>query len=140
MSSSPFPAAGGFHHVALKTRAWDASLAFYTEVLGFTEKIAWGEPDRRAIMLSVGGGGYLEIFEDIAYTPIANGALLHIALRTSDTDAAIARVREAGCKVTMEPKNVDIQTTNDAGVVPVRIAFFQGPNGEVWEFFENELT
>ena len=134
-------AGGGLHHVALKTGSWDASLAFYKGVLGFTEKILWAYPDgNRAGMLDTGAGNYLEIFEDAKYVPAPNGALLHLALRTGEPDAVVDRARAAGCKITVEPKDVTIRTTNGAGPVPVRIAFFEGPNGEVWELFKNELT
>ena len=131
----------GLHHVALKTRSWEASVAFYKSVLGFTEKILWAYPDgNRAGLLDTGGGSYLEIFEDKFFTPATNGALQHLALRTKTLDADIARIRAAGCKITVEPKDVTIQTTNGVGPVPVRIAFFEGPNGEIWELFQNELT
>lgn len=32
---------GGFHHVCVKTRDWDKTMAFYQDVLGCTEKVAW---------------------------------------------------------------------------------------------------
>ena len=132
---------GGLHHVALKAKSWDASLAFYKGILGFTEKILWAYPDgNRAGMLDTGGGNYLEIFEDRNYVPSPNGALLHLAIRTTRLDEVLFGVRNAGCKITVEPKDVTIKTTNGAGPVPVRIAFFEGPNGELWELFQNELT
>ena len=132
---------GGFHHVALKTKSWEASLAFYKNVLGFSEKILWAYPDgNRAGMIDTGGGNYLEIFEDRNYIPAPDGALLHLALRTTRLDEVVARVRKAGCKITVDPKDVTIKTTNGVGPVPVRIAFFEGPNGEIWELFQNELT
>jgi hypothetical protein len=41
----------------------------------------------------------------------------------------------------MEPKTVEISTTTHGpGKVPVRIAFVKGPDGEVIEFFQNDLT
>jgi glyoxylase I family protein len=138
---NPVLGGGGIHHVALKTKNWDASLAFYKEVLGFAEKITWAYPDgNRAGMFDTGGGGYLEIFENHTDSPAANGVLMHIAIRAKDVNTVTERVRAAGCKVTVEPKGVTIQTTNGAGPVPVRLAFFEGPNGEVWELFQNELT
>ena len=91
-------------------------------------------------MLDVGDGNYLEVFEDLAYVPTANGSILHFALRTTRLDAVVERVRATGAKVTMEPKDVTIATTNDAGPVPIRVAFCEGPNGEVIEFFQNTLT
>ena len=140
--ANPAPAPRvGFHHVALKAKSWDASLAFYKGILGFTEKITWAYPDgNRAGMFDTGDGDYLEIFEDRTYSPAPHGALLHLALRTNTLDSDLARIRTAGCKITVEPKDVTIQPTNGVGPVPIRIAFFEGPNGEVWELFQNELT
>lgn len=135
------PPTVGFHHVALRTKQWDESVRFYCDQLGFTPKIIWNLPTGfRAAMLDTGAGHYLEVFEDPHYTPHPDGALIHLALRTADVDAATAKIRAAGMRVTVEPKNVTIQTTNGAGSVPVRLSFFVGPNGETWEFFQNELT
>ncbi len=133
---------GGFHHVAIRARDFDRSVNFYTDVLGFAPRIAWGEAPARAIMLDTGDGNYLEIFErpDQAPPPETEHAILHFALRTDDTDAAVKLARDAGCEVTMEPKDVDIPTTLGPHPVPVRIAFFKGPDGEVVELFENEVT
>ncbi len=134
---------GGLHHVALKTRDWDKSMAFYGDVMGFVPRVAWSMPNgNRATMLDTGEGNYLEIFEDPAYESQADGALLHLAIRTSDVTAATERVRAAGMTITMEPKDVAIANTAPGlgAPVPVRISFFRGPNGEIWEFFQNELT
>jgi glyoxylase I family protein len=130
----------GFHHVCIKTRDWDQTLRFYRDTLGCTEKIAWRAAPERAVMLDTGGGNYVEIFEDQAYTPAADGAILHFALRTVKLDEVAARVRAFGAKITMEPKDVTIATTNGAGQIPIRIFFCTGPNGEVIEFFQNTVT
>ncbi len=130
----------GFHHVCIKTREWDRSLAFYRDLLGCTEKIAWRAAPQRAIMLDTGDGNYMEIFEDLAYVPAPNGAVIHFAFRTTRLDEVAARVREAGAKITVEPKDVTIATTNGAGAVPIRIFFCEGPSGEVIEFFQNAVT
>ena len=138
---NPVLGGGGIHHVALRTKHWEASLAFYKEVLGFAEKITWAYPDgNRAGMFDTGGGSYLEIFENSGDAPAPGGILFHLAIRTKDVNAVTERVRAAGGKVTVEPKDVTIRTTNGAGLAPVRLAFFEGPNGEVWELFQNELT
>lgn len=137
---------GGFHHIAINTRDFDRSVAFYKDVLGCTTKIAWGEPGKRAIMLDTGDGNYLELFErpdmpPAPQTPM-NGqiGIIHFALRTTDTDGVLERARAAGAPVEMEPRGLDIQTTEGDGPVPVRIAFFRGPDGEVVEVFQNEMT
>lgn len=140
MPTNPILGGGGFHHVCLKTREWDATMRFYRETLGFTEKIAWREAPQRAVMLDAGDGNYLEVFEDLGYDAAANGVYLHIALRTTRLDEVAARVRAAGAKITMEPKDVTIPTTNGAGPVPVRIFFCEGPGGESIEFLQNALT
>ncbi len=130
----------GFHHVAIRARDFDKSRRFYVEVLGFREKIRWGEAPKRAVMLDAGKGDYLEIFErpDLPPPPDGDAAILHFAIRTDDTDAATQRAREAGAVVTIEPKDVNIPST--PGPTPVRISFCKGPDGEVIEFFQNTLT
>jgi len=128
----------GFHHVAIRARDFDASVKFYTEGLGFKEKIAWGEGDRRAVMLDGGNGNYIEIFAGGTDVPKPEGTYLHLALRTADCDAAIARARAAGAEVTVEPKDVVIQSR--PAPTPVRLAFCKGPDGELIEFFQNETT
>lgn len=130
----------GFHHVCIKTRDWDSTRHFYCETLGFTEKISWRTAPNRAALFDAGNGNYVEVFEDLAYLAAANGAVLHFALRTTRRDQVAARLREAGVKITMEPKDVTIPNTTAVGPVPIRIFFCEGPNGEIIEFFENSLT
>jgi glyoxylase I family protein len=129
---------GGFHHVAIRAHDFDASVHFYTEALGFVEKIRWGEGPKRAIMLDAGDGNYLEIFANAAPGPKPEGAILHFALRTTNTDAAIERARAAGAEVTVEPKDVHLQCT--PGPTSIRLAFCKGPDGEIIEFFQNDAT
>lgn len=130
----------GFHHVAIRSWDFDKTVAFYTEAFGFRPKIGWGEKPDRAVMLDVGDGNYLEVFEGKTtegHKP--EGAVIHFALRVKSCDDAVARARAAGALVTMEPKNVDIPSY-PTGPTPVRIAFIKGPDGEHIEFFENSLT
>jgi len=130
----------GFHHVCIKTRHWDRTLAFYCGTLGLKEKITWRAAPNRAIMLDTGDGNYLEVFEDLAYEPAPDGVVIHFALRTTRLDEVAALVRATGAKITMEPKDVTIATTNAHAPVPIRIFFAEGPSGEVIEFFQNSLT
>ncbi len=137
---NPILGGGGFHHLCLKTQDWDRTMAFYRETLGFTVKIAWRSAPERAVMLDTGDGNYLEVFEDLKFTPSREGMLIHFALRTTRLDAVTERVRAFGAKITVEPKDAIIRTTNNAGEVPIRIFFCEGPSGEVIEFFQNTLT
>jgi glyoxylase I family protein len=123
---------GGIHHVALKARDFDAAVAFYTDVLGFTPALRWGEGDKRAILLDTGDGSCVEVFAGGADAP--EGRLMHLALRCSDVDGVIERVRSAGREVTIEPRRVDIPSDP---AHPVYIAFFIGPEGETIELFDD---
>ena len=138
--ANPILGNGGFHHVCVKTRDWDRTIEFYRDVLGCTEKIAWRAAPQRAIMLDTGDGNYLEVFEDLDYRPAPHGSVVHFALRTTRLDEVAALVRTAGAKITVEPKDVTLATTNGAGAVIIRVFFCEGPNGEVIEFFQNVAT
>jgi glyoxylase I family protein len=130
----------GFHHVCVKTRDWDRTMAFYRDLLGCREKLTWRAAPQRAAMLDTGDGNYMEVFEDLAYVGATQGAVFHFAFRTTCLDEAAAQVRAAGYRITIEPKDATIATTNGAGPVPVRLFFCEGPNGESVEFFQNTLT
>jgi glyoxylase I family protein len=129
---------GGFHHVAVRVHDFDAALRFYKEALGFTERVTWGEGDKRAVMLDTGNGSYLEVFAGGQAQPPERGSLLHYAVRTDDVDGAIERAKKFGMQVTVEPKDVTIPSKPFP--LPVRLAFCKGPGGEEIEFFKNELT
>ena len=129
---------GGFHHVAVRVPDFDAGLRFYRDVLGFQEKVGWGEGDKRVALLDAGDGAYVELFGGGQANAKLEGAFLHMAIRTSDVDGAVERARAAGMEVTVEPKDVTLQSRPFQ--VPVRLAFFKGPGGEVIELFQNELT
>ena len=126
----------GFHHVAIHAADFDRSIRFYQDVLGLQEKISWGEAPTRAIMLHAGDHRHIEIFEKPDVQPSENGIILHFAFGTDDCVGMLEKVRAAGMKITMEPKVVDI--LSPGGPVPVHIAFFQGPDGEIIELFESE--
>lgn len=122
---------GGFHHIAIRVFDFDKTVAFYTEILGFTERVRWGEGDKRAIMLDTGDGNYLEVFAGGKEGQKDEGAFLHLALRSDRVTEAVELARAAGMEVTVEPKDVEL------GGIPVRIAFFKGPDGEIIELFQS---
>ena len=125
----------GTHHIAVQTRDWDASLKLYRDVLGMELVAEFGGPDRKIILLDTGDGSHMELFAPTEEWPAPNNEipsdpLMHFALATSDTRAAIERVRQAGYEVTVEPKDLTL------GGLSVTIAFFLGPSGESIEFFQ----
>lgn len=123
----------GFHHVALYTLDYERTVAFYTEVLGMNVAVAWTAPDgRRLALLDIGNGEYIEVIAQTADQGPASGQQhpwMHLALATSDPDAVWRRAVDAGCRSVLEPKDVHLDS------VAARIAFFEGPNGEVIELF-----
>jgi glyoxylase I family protein len=127
----------GFHHTALRSADFDASVKFYTEVLGLKVRITWGEGHGRAAMIDAGDGNYIEVFAREAAFPHQEGTILHFALRTDDCSAMLEKVRAAEAEITMEPKEVTI--ASNIGPVLVKIAFFKGPDGEIIELFENQV-
>ena len=124
----------GTHHIAIQTTDYEASLAFYSEVMGMTEVVGFETGGRRAVILDIGDGSHLELFEPIPGTQPANDAtgdiVFHFALQTTDIEAALERVREAGMEITVELR------TTDLGSLNVSLAFFKGPSGEVVELFQ----
>ena len=127
----------GFHHIALRVRDFEATLRFYQDGFGFVRRFGWGEGDSRAAMLDTGDGNYLEVFAGSkrpAGEDAPAGALLHLALRTPDVDAAYARALAAGAKPQTPPQDVEIAGDYP---LPVRLAFVVGLDGEIIEFFQN---
>lgn len=129
---------GGFHHVALYVKDFDASMRFYKDVLGFAEGLSWTSGSGgRVVLLDTGDGNHFEVIESSAAKAMPERSTLHIALRSDNVDAAIERARAAGVPITLEPKDVVFSSTPP---LPVRLAFCEGPDGEAIEFFQNDLT
>ncbi len=129
---------GGFHHVAVRVADFDGAVHFSTEVLGFSPTVSWGEGDKRTVMLDTGNSSYLEVFAGGTTPSTTEGPILHYAIRAHDVDAMVENAPAHGATVTVEPKDVTIQSTPFA--VPVRNAFFRGPAGASIELFRNERT
>ena len=126
---------GGCHHIAVQTRDWDASLKLYRDVLGMPVVAEFGPPERKILLLDMGDGSYMELFQPRTKTPAPGAAapndpVTHFALATTDTKAATEHVRQAGYEITVEPQTLNL------GPLTVTIAFFNGPNGESIEFFQ----
>lgn len=128
----------GFHHIALRARDFDHSLAFYTEQMGFPVAHQWGEGAGRIALLDLGDGNYIELFASTPdqVPPTGNAPdpwpFFHLALRSTDVDRDIETVRALGCTITVEPKSVPVNGKT------IRVGFFLGPDGEVLEFFQND--
>ena len=125
----------GTHHIAVQTRNWDESVTFYTNVMGMEKIAQFVSAERRIALFDIGDGSHMELFEPTANSPKAgdeavNDPVTHIAFTTTDIEAAVERVRDAGMVITTEIKTLDI------GHLNITIAFFKGPSGEIIEFFQ----
>ncbi len=123
---------GGFHHVAIKVKNFDATVAMYKQVLGCEETAAWGEGTGRGIMLDTGDGACFEVFASGSGEAPANG-FYHIALRTTKLDEVVEKARAYGLTITTEPRDIVIASNPP---LPARIAFFDGLDGESIELFQ----
>ena len=133
---------GGLHHVAIRTQDLDASVKFYTEVLGMKTVVAF-EPDERAfVQLDEGDGSIVELMQDDKQVEPAaeRNVHWHYALRPTRIEEVMAAVEAAGMQITVPTKAVTLTNTatDPPSALPVKVAFFLGPDGEVIELFQNE--
>jgi len=130
----------GFHHIAFWAKDFDKSVSFYTDALGLKPRYAWGEVGKRAIILQSGEHGHIEIFErpDQDDAP-AEARLLHFALQTQHVDELYEAALAAGATSRIEPKDVALDNTVSGGPdqMRVRLAFVNGLDGEIIEFFDD---
>ena len=122
------------HHIGIEVRDIARSEAFYVGVLGFTKvsEISLGDAGRKIVFLDLGGvcAELLSAPGNTAYleAPAEQCGYKHLALLTADVDGDVARAREAGCVIRMEPTSIP--------AVKARIAFVEDPDGipvELWQ-------
>lgn len=143
------------HHVSLFVSDLEASTRFYTSGLGLTLREGFRDIiGRRAarefpfgvasVFLEAGDGRYVELH------PAGQGAmsppgfpLNHLALGVVDVDAAYARALDAGATPFDVPvpgqrwdgAPLDVTMSGDRPE-PMRMAFLQGPSGELIELYQ----
>ncbi|MEM9021677.1 MAG: VOC family protein [Planctomycetota bacterium] len=133
---------GGLHHVAIRTDNLSKSVDFYTQVLGMRTVVAFAPDERSFVQLDAGDGSIVELMQDgqAIEAPAERGVHWHFALRTTRIDLVMQRVAEAGMEVTVPTKSVTLtnNATDPPSALPVKVAFFIGPSGEVVELFQND--
>jgi lactoylglutathione lyase len=117
-------------HVGIMVNDMDESLAFYQNILGLelrnrewlndTVELAFlFFPEQPSVEVELVYGGRVE----------NEGIVNHLAFTVENIEAELVRFKEAGVKlVDEEPRSILNGT--------VKIAFFQGPNGEKLELVE----
>ena len=122
----------GYHHVALRAKDFEQTICFY-EAIGCTVLRGWGEGDKRACMMDVGGNNILEIFAGGTGEAEDKPHFEHIALRSEDVPADYQNALAAGARPRTEPGEANL-----GGTYPIEMAFVFGPNDEVIEFFREK--
>lgn len=119
----------GIHHVAFKCETqeqYNEMIYFYHELLELPILRKWDTGIHLDCFNSC-----IEIFLD--GTKLAGeGCIRHFAFGTDHVDEIVEKVRDAGYKVIVEPKDVDMKTDP---VFLIRIAFIEGPLHESIELF-----
>lgn len=133
--ADPIIKGAGSHHIAIQTRDWEKSLAFYRDLLGFPVVAQGGTPDRKVWLLDIGDGSHIELFEPTDNTPkpgddSVNDSFTHFAFRTTNLHEVIEYLQAAGVEITRGPFDVTLSP------IEATVAFFNGPDGEVLELFQ----
>ncbi len=123
----------GIAHLALKAVDFEKSYKFYTEGLGMTPYVSWGEGEKHIQLLKFGNGGMLELFAAAPEAEV-NNSYPHFAYSVEDVDAAFETALAAGAKPKIYPKSVPLDS--EPKKTTIRIAFVYGPSGEEIEFFK----
>jgi len=116
---------------AINVLDFTASEAFYVEILGLKPTLRIGEEgsEHREVTLNSTGEtsspGASLVLNWVASReePYVSDALSRIAFRVRDLDAVMARVRDAGHEVLVEPR------TSEAAGIAFKIAFVADPGG-----------
>ncbi len=120
----------GLAHIGIKVKDIDASIKFYTEVLGFelTHKQLSGTSTLAFLNI---GTCLIELIQSAVYEERTPGQVDHVAVEVKGIDALVQDLRAKGVhflsdSVALCPGLLD----------GVKNIFFTGPDGERFEFFE----
>lgn len=118
-------------HVGIKVKDMDESLSFYQDILGLELRTReWLTDSVELAFLYFREQPSVEVELVYGGGPVDNeGIVNHLAFTVENIEAELIRLKEAGVQlVDEEPRSILNGT--------VKIAFFQGPNGEKLELVE----
>lgn len=121
------------HHIAIICSDYEASKAFYTDLLGFTiiREVYREDRDSYKLDLALNGTYLIELFSfpeapERASYPEARG-LRHLAFEVKNIEEAVAELHQSGIQV--EDIRIDPHTSK-------RFTFFSDPDGLPLELYE----
>lgn len=128
-------------HIAIRVVNVEASQAFYQQVLGSLSAslLTEGSPSGRVDLVRVGDSGSIELYEEsrgFASNDAPPIGFIHFAVSVSDVDAAYERAIALGAAGLRPPADNELPARPGR---KVRVAFVQGPSGEVVEFINTSL-
>ena len=120
----------GLAHIGIKVRDMDASLKFYTEVLGF--ELTHKQVNGTSVLAFLNiGTCLLELIQSAVYEERTPGQVDHIAVEVKGIEALVEDLKAKGVHFLSEQINVAPGLLDG-----VKNIFFTGPDGERFEFFE----
>ena len=122
----------GIAHVALKVADIRRSLEFYIDRLGFAEMMRLNNDDGSLwlVYLRITDTQFIELFtggQGVRAPGHEATAINHFCLQSDDLDVTAARLRQAGVKLTVEPK---------LGLDGNRQCWIEDPDGNRIEFMQ----
>lgn len=114
-----------FGHIGIKVLDIEASKKFYSEVLECKIIKDYKYPNANLVFLDA-HGTIIELIHKEENEARTIGPIEHIAFKVDSLDEKMAQLEAQGIKILGEPRVVG----------KARIVFFDGPNGERFEFVE----
>lgn len=114
-----------FGHIGIKVTDMERSKRFYTEVLGCKVLKDYKYPASNLVFLDA-HGTIIELIYKKENEPRTLGPVEHIAFKVDSLDEKMAMLADMNIPVIGEPRVVGT----------ARIIFFDGPDGERFEFVE----
>jgi len=117
-------------HIGVRVKDMDASIVFYTEVLGMrlVDRVFSGTLELAFLSLPGDEHIQIELIGNGSDSIPDRGKVDHIAFTVSDIESEAARLKQAGVHTLDEaPREI---------LGGVKIFFFTGPDGEVLELFQ----
>ncbi len=123
----------GLHHIGVMTADLERSMEFY-KTIGLTATMTKDLPNGTRLAFMRAGSAVIELVKPADASSLAQrgaGIVDHIAFEVKDIDAVISRLREKNIAFAAE-KSGDVALFARGS----KNIFFDGPNGEKLELFE----